>query len=104
MIEIIIGIILLCVFVGLSIRIVRPTHRGIIERFGKYKRFASPGLNFVIPFVEHMIQVDITERMIDAEKQEIITKDMLNATVDAQVYFKVKPTEDNIKAYHYNVR
>ncbi|GAI78507.1 unnamed protein product [marine sediment metagenome] len=104
MIEIIIGIIVLCVFVGLSIRIIRPTHRAIIERFGKYKRFAKPGLSFIIPFVERLIQVDITERMVDAEKQEIITKDRLNATVDAQVYFKVKPNEDDVKASQYNVR
>lgn len=104
MIEIIIGIIILCVFVGLSLRIVRPTHRGLIERFGKYKRFTSPGLNFVIPFIERMTQVNITERMVDAEKQEIITKDRLNATVDAQVYFKVKSNEVDVKASQYNVQ
>lgn len=104
MIEIIIGIIILCVFVGLSLRIVRPTHRGLIERFGKYRRFAMPGLNFVIPFVESMIKVDITERMVDAEKQEIITNDRLNATVDAQVYFKVKANEDDVKSSQYNVK
>ena len=37
-----------------------------------------------------MIQVNITEQMVDAQPQEIITNDNLNARVDAQVYFKVQ--------------
>ena len=41
--------------------------------------------------------------MVDAEPQEIITNDNLNARVDAQVYFKVKPDEDSVKNSLYNV-
>lgn len=86
-----------------GIRIVRPTHRGLVERFGKYLRFASPGFNWIIPVIENMYLVNITEQMVDAEPQEIITNDNLNAKVDAQVYFKVRPDEDHVKACQYNV-
>ena len=86
-----------------GIRIVRPTHRGLIERFGKYNRFASPGFNWILPLVENMYVVNITEQMVDAEPQEIITNDNLNAKVDAQVYFKVKPDEQSVKNCQYNV-
>ncbi|MFA6321739.1 MAG: SPFH domain-containing protein, partial [Candidatus Omnitrophota bacterium] len=86
-----------------GIRIVRPTHRGLIERFGKYNRFAGPGFHWIIPIVENMYQVNITEQMVDAEPQEIITNDNLNAKVDAQVYFKVKADEDNVKKSQYSV-
>lgn len=86
-----------------GIRIVRPTHRGLVERFGKYNRFATPGFNWIIPMVENMYLVNITEQMVDAEPQEIITNDNLNAKVDAQVYFKVKSDEDSIKKCQYNV-
>jgi regulator of protease activity HflC (stomatin/prohibitin superfamily) len=41
--------------------------------------------------------------MVDAEPQEIITNDNLNARVDAQVYFKVKSDEDSVKSSQYNV-
>ena len=41
--------------------------------------------------------------MIDAQPQEIITNDNLNASVDAQVYFKIKDDEDNVKKSQYNV-
>ena len=41
--------------------------------------------------------------MIDAEPQEIITYDNLNAKVDAQVYFKIKSDELSVKQSQYNV-
>jgi regulator of protease activity HflC (stomatin/prohibitin superfamily) len=87
----------------LGIRIVRPTHRGLVERLGKYNRFANPGFNWIIPVIEVLYQVNITEQMVDAEPQEIITNDNLNAKVDAQVYFKVKPDEVDVKNCQYNV-
>lgn len=86
-----------------SIRIVRPTSRGLIERLGKYNRFAQPGLNLIIPIIDHSIYVNITEMMVDVEKQEIITEDSLNAQVAAQIYFKIKEDEDSVKKSQYNV-
>jgi regulator of protease activity HflC (stomatin/prohibitin superfamily) len=87
----------------LGIRIVRPTHRGVIERLGKYSRMAKAGFHWIVPFIEVMYRVNITEQMVDADPQEIITNDNLNARVDAQVYFKVNPDEDSVKASQYNV-
>lgn len=93
----------LVLFFFMGIRIVRPMDRGLIERLGKYYRFAGPGFHWIIPIIDRMYQVNITERMIDAKPQEIITNDNLNAKVDAQVYFKVKADEDNVKSSIYNV-
>jgi len=87
----------------LGIRIVRPTHRGLIERLGRYKQFAAPGFHWIIPLIDRMIQVNITEQMVDAQPQEIITNDNLNARVDAQVYFKVRDDEENVKSSQYHV-
>ena len=95
------------IFVGLfilsGIRIVRPTHRGLVERLGKYNRFANPGLNWIIPIIDNMYLVNVTEQMVDAQPQEIITFDNLNAVVDAQVYFKIKDDELSVKNSQYNV-
>jgi len=99
---IIIGIIIIVLFFS-GIRIVRPTHRGLIERLGKYNRFGKPGFHWIIPIIERMFQVNITEVMVDAQPQEIITNDNLNARVDAQVYFKVKDDEESVKSSLYNV-
>jgi regulator of protease activity HflC (stomatin/prohibitin superfamily) len=88
----------------MSLRTVRPTDRGLIERFGKYNRFAQPGLHFILPFgIERLVRVNITEMMVSSEKREIITADSLNAEVDSNVYFKVKPEEDNVKRSVYGV-
>ncbi|MCK9220354.1 MAG: SPFH/Band 7/PHB domain protein [Bacteroidales bacterium] len=100
-ILIIFGIILLLFFMG--IRIIRPTHRGLVERFGKYNRFSMPGFHWIIPGIEMMYQVNVTEKMINADPQEIITNDNLNAKVDAQVYFKIKSDEVSVKFSQYNV-
>lgn len=99
--AIIIAVIVLIFFAG--IRIIRPTSRGLVERFGKYHHFASPGFSWIIPGIDKMYQINITEKMIDAEPQEIITNDNLNAKVDAQVYFKIKADEESVKASQYNV-
>jgi len=87
----------------LGIRIVRPTHRGLVERLGKYRRFAHAGFNWIFPIIDKLYRVNVTEVMVDAESQEIITNDNLNARVDAQVYFKVKSDEASVKAATYNV-
>jgi regulator of protease activity HflC (stomatin/prohibitin superfamily) len=97
-------LIILVVFIFLlGVRIIRPTHKGLIERLGKYQRFAEPGFHWIIPFIERMYKVNITEQMVNAEPQEIITNDNLNAKVDAQVYFKVKADEESVKGSQYNV-
>jgi len=93
--------ILLVFFLG--IKIVRPTHRGLIERLGKYRKFAKPGFHWIIPFIDQMYVVNTTEQMVDAQPQEIIANDNLNASVDAQVYFRVMEGEESVKSSQYNV-
>ncbi len=96
--------IVFAIFIFISgIRVIRPTSRGLIERLGKYNRFANLGFNWIIPLVENVYIVNITEQLVNAETQEIITNDNLNAKVDAQVYFKVKPDEESVKNCQYNV-
>ncbi len=94
---------LLGIWLFVGVKIVRPTHRGLIERLGKYRKFANPGFHWIIPGIDQMYQINITEVMINAEPQEIITNDNLNARVDAQVYFKVKEDEDSVKYSQYSV-
>jgi len=104
-ITIIVAALVLFILVTLisGIRIVRPTHRALVERMGKYRRFAMPGLLIIIPYIDRMYRVDIREILVEAQPQTIITNDNLNARVDAQVYLKVKPDEENVKASQYNV-
>lgn len=100
---IVVGIAIVVLFFFAGVRIVRPTHRALVERLGKYHHFASFGFNWIIPVIDRMFVINVTEKMINAEPQEIITNDNLNARVDAQVYFKIKSDEDSVKNSQYNV-
>ena len=42
--------------------------------------------------------MNVTEQLVDVTKQDVITKDNLNCTVDAQVYFRVGKSDDDAQA------
>ena len=83
----------------LGIKTVRPYERACVERLGRYQRTAQPGLNFIMPFIERMIKVDMREQVVDVPPQEVITKDNATVTVDAIIYYEVT---DPVKVL-YNV-
>ena len=72
-----------------GVQIVRPFEKGVIERLGKFSRMLSPGFHIIIPYVDHLIKVDIREIVLDVEPQEVITKDNVGVTVDAVIYYLV---------------
>jgi regulator of protease activity HflC (stomatin/prohibitin superfamily) len=100
-IYVVVGVIGLFLLSG--IRIIRPTHRGVIETLGKYRGYREAGFTWIIPMIQRFVNINITEKLADVEPLDMITKDNLNARVDLQVYYKIKPTEENIKKALYNV-
>ena len=97
------GLIILFFVMLFSIRIVRPTEKGLVERLGKFSYVADQGIHFLLPFIDLMYKINLTERMVGAEPQEVITSDNLNAIVDAQVYFKVRSDDESVKRSIYSV-
>jgi regulator of protease activity HflC (stomatin/prohibitin superfamily) len=88
MLLVLILIVLIIVALVLGIRIVRPYERGVVERFGKYKRTSESGFRWIIPFVDRMTKVDMRENVVDVPPMEVITKDNVAVTVDAVVYYR----------------
>ena len=86
-----------------SLRIVRPTEKGLVERFGKYHRFVEGGITLLVPFVDRIIKVNITERMTPVQRQDVITRDKVFMGVDAVVFYKIKLTKQSVKASQYYV-
>ena len=82
-----------------GIRIVRPTHKMLIETLGKYKRTAEQGFSWIFPAIQSGRFVNITEQMVDVPEQTVQTSDKLNTKVDAMVYYQVK----DVEACEYNV-
>ena len=100
--QIVLGLIV-AGFILSGIRIIRPTHRAAVETLGKYTRFQKSGITFIIPIIQKLYSVNITDQLVDVMRQEVITKDNLNCTVDAQVYFKVGDSEQELKNALYQV-
>jgi regulator of protease activity HflC (stomatin/prohibitin superfamily) len=61
-----------------------------IERFGRYTRTLSPGLHFIVPFVDTVgRKMNMQENVFDIPGQKVITKDNATAEVDAVAFYQV---------------
>ena len=89
LIVVLILFLIVMVTIKKGIQIVRPFEKGVIERLGKFSRMLSPGFHIIIPYVDHLIKVDVREIVLDVEPQEVITKDNVGVTVDAVIYYLV---------------
>lgn len=61
-----------------------------LERFGKYQRTLTPGLNLIIPFIYRIgRKLSMMEQVLDVPSQEVITKDNAMVGVDGVVFYQV---------------
>jgi len=88
-IFLIVAVVFSFIIVSMSVRIIRPFEKGLVERLGKYQRLLGPGLNMIIPFFDTVIKVDMREVVLDVPPQMVITKDNVNVEVDAIIYAQV---------------
>ena len=77
-------------FVVRTIKIVPQQHAWVVERLGKYDRTLTPGLKFVVPFIERVAyKHSLKEVPLDVPSQVCITKDNTQLQVDGIIYFQV---------------
>ena len=86
-----------------TFKIVRPDQRAVIERFGEYHEYCEPGIHFLIPWMDKMYKRNVTEQMKNVQPSDMITRENLNANVDLDVYYQVRPNEEDVKKSFYNV-
>ncbi|MEK8052229.1 SPFH domain-containing protein [Ideonella sp. DXS22W] len=83
-------LVIAALFVVRSIKVVPQQHAWVVERLGKYHVTLSPGLNFVVPFVDRVAHThSLKEIPLDVPSQVCITKDNTQLTVDGILYFQV---------------
>src|SRR5215813_4175396 len=78
------------IFIVRTFKIVPQQHAWIVEKLGKYDRTLTPGLKFVVPFIERVAyKHSLKEVPLDVPSQVCITKDNTQLQVDGILYFQV---------------
>mgnify|MGYP000877067378 CR=1 FL=1 len=78
------------IFIIRSLKIVPQQNAWVVERLGKYDRTLTPGLSFVVPFVDRVAyKHSLKEVPLDVPSQVCITRDNTQLQVDGILYFQV---------------
>jgi regulator of protease activity HflC (stomatin/prohibitin superfamily) len=78
------------IFIARTLKIVPQQNTWVVERLGKYDRTLTPGLSFVVPFVDRVAyKHSLKEVPLDVPSQVCITKDNTQLQVDGILYFQV---------------
>ncbi len=65
-----------------------------VERFGAFTRTLSPGLNFVIPYVDRVgHRMNVQEQVVEIPEQTVITRDNASVAVDGIIYYRIMEPE-----------
>jgi regulator of protease activity HflC (stomatin/prohibitin superfamily) len=91
-------LILAVIFISRTVRIVPQQHAWVRERLGKYHDTLTPGLNFVVPFIDKVAyKHSLKEIPLDVPSQVCITRDNTQLQVDGILYFQV--TDAKLASY-----
>ena len=83
-------VLLAVVFVAQCIKVVPQQNACVVERLGKFHSVLTPGLNFIIPFIDRVAyKHSLKEVPLDTPSQVCITKDNTQLTVDGVLFFQV---------------
>ena len=78
------------IFIARSIKVVPQQNAWVVERLGKFHGSLTPGLNFLIPFIDRVAyKHSLKEIPLDVPSQVCITRDNTQLQVDGILYFQV---------------
>jgi regulator of protease activity HflC (stomatin/prohibitin superfamily) len=87
-IPVLVILVLLLIFAG--IKTVPQGNNFTVERFGRYTRTLTPGLNLIIPFIDRIgAKMNMMEQVLDVPTQEVITRDNAIVAVDGVAFYQV---------------
>jgi regulator of protease activity HflC (stomatin/prohibitin superfamily) len=88
LIPVLVVLVILLIFSG--IKTVPQGYNYTVERFGRYTRTLSPGLNIIVPFIDRLgAKMNMMEQVLDVPTQEVITRDNAIVAVDGVAFYQV---------------
>ncbi len=82
-------LLLVVIFVGWVVKIVREYQRIVVFRLGRNIGEKGPGIVLLVPIVDQPVWVDLREQYLEIPAQACITKDNATISVDFLIYWKV---------------
>ena len=95
---------LLLIILPASVKIIYQYEAGVVFRLGRLVGTRTPGIRFIIPFVDRMRKIDTRVITMDVPSQQAMTRDNVTVNVNAVVYFRVMhPEAAVIEVYDYRL-
>ncbi len=82
-------VVLVVLWVFMGLRIVNEYEQGVILRLGRYVGIRTAGLQWIIPFIDRLIIIDMRVTAEQVPPQDVITRDNVSIKVNAVIYFRV---------------
>jgi regulator of protease activity HflC (stomatin/prohibitin superfamily) len=83
-------VLLVVISVVKAVQIIPQATAAVIERLGRYKATADPGLAFLVPYIDRVRErIDLREQVVSFPPQPVITQDNLTVNIDTVVYYQV---------------
>ena len=80
-----------------AVVVIPQASAAVVERLGRYRGTFTPGLNFLVPFIDRIRdRIDLREQVVSFPPQSVITKDNLTVDIDTVVYFQVTNPKDAV--------
>jgi erythrocyte band 7 integral membrane protein len=78
-----------CCFISYPYQEIDQSYEGLLERFGRFVKKVSPGLQYVNPCTEEIQKINCKLQIIHLSKQVVLSKDNISLSLDASVYYKI---------------
>ncbi len=80
----------LAVYILFALKVANQWDRAVILRLGRFHRLKGPGMFFIVPIIESVVQtVDMRIRATDFNSESTLTKDTVPVNVDAICFWMV---------------